>query len=220
MVGEVAAVLDTDVGPVEDVVLLLFDLVEGVDAVLDALVLTVVVRDREVVVDGVDERLLALVLDVLGEALRWACDRVEDVVLCEPEEAASAIATPAAIAASTAAAKSQKRGGGRLPAGGIWVVSVALGSAGGAFSSIWFGGAASAVRARPVGASGGLDATTVATSACVASRAASPRTGTSSAACCGRSSGGLASIRKIRVSRAAGTSGRSSPTACGSTLAC
>jgi hypothetical protein len=116
-------VLDAGAGDEEDDVLL--DVLDGVEVVLE--VLLVVVCDGDVVLDGVEE--WVVVVELLVDLVLWAWDGGETGLLFEPDEAASAIATPTTIAASTAPANSQIRLGERRAAGGISAVGSGAGRA-------------------------------------------------------------------------------------------
>ena len=74
VVADAGPVLEADAGPVEDVVLLV-ERLEGVEVVLDV-VLVLVVLDGEVLVDGVDERLVVVELDTLDGEVLWVRGRV------------------------------------------------------------------------------------------------------------------------------------------------
>jgi hypothetical protein len=74
VVADVGPVLEAEAGPVEDAVLRV-ELLEGVEVVLDV-VLVLVVLDGEVLVDGVDERLVVVGLDTLDGVVLWVRGRV------------------------------------------------------------------------------------------------------------------------------------------------
>jgi len=168
VVADAGVVPEADGDDVEDDVEVV-ELLDGVVVLLDVLPL-VVVLDGEVVLDGVEE-LLDRVVELVGDVVLWACDGVGAGLLFEPEDAASAIATPTTIAASTAPANSQIRLGERSADCCISAVGSAAG--GGRFGCTRVasgGGGGTTGGTRRVGASAA--ASSVGMSACVSVRAA------------------------------------------------